>query len=556
MKVIAAMFADLEVTPLGTRSRLAEELAGVPVLRRTVERLLRIKQLDGIHVLCPLLQHERCVRLLHETGAVVHPCQADPPPWGRLVQAARKWSLDGWRGGVGGTTSFDEYTDCRVWAECLRGAGDLSQVDALLIVPPAAPLLDPALADRMIDHRRTATEGVRLVFTQSPPGVAGILLDADLVHELAEKRIPVGWLFAYQPDHPRKDLVFLDGCLDVPVELRHAGGRLVADTQRAMGALAELLAAHEYLDLAGLGQWLNRRERETIEPLPRELEIELTTDDPYPSALLRPRGARIPARGPIDVATVRRAVDEIMRFDDALVVLGGFGDPLRHSGFAEVLGAIRAAGPGGTGPFGLAVRTTGVDLSDDVTEALISHGVDVLMVTLDAWTPDGYGCLQSPADPAAASLEHVRRRMERVGELCRDHGSARPIVLPEMTKARENVHELEAFHDGWLRRLGAVCISGVGHYAHQVEDRSVICMAPADREPCRRLRNRCLLLADGRVTLCDQDFRGQHALGSLADHGLEELWTGEGFTRIRADHRAGRVGGLPLCARCDEWHRP
>lgn len=555
MNVTAVMIADLEVTPLGTISRLAEEIAGVPVLRRTVQQLARVRQLDGVHVLCPPAQHERCVRLLDDTTALVHPCQADPPPWAQLVRAARKWSLDGWRGGIGGATSFDEYADCRVIAEWLR-AVHLSQADAVLVVPPAAPVLDPGLADGMIDHRRNATEHVRMVFTQSPPGVAGVLLDVELIQELAEKRIPLGWLFAYQPDQPRKDLVFLDGCLDVPAELRQATGRLVADTQRAMGTIMELLAAHETLDLAGLGRWLRRREQEVVEPMPRELEIELTTDDPYPETLLRPRGARVPPRGPIDPETVRRAVHELVRFDDALVVLGGFGDPLSHPRLAELLEAIRGAGPRGKGPYGLAVRTTGVGLNEHVSEILIDQGVDVLMVTLDAWTPDRYGRLQSPADPAGASLEQVRRRMERVGELCRNRGLARPIVVPEMTKARENVDELEAFHDGWLRRLGAVSISGFSHHAQQIEDRSVIRMAPAHREPCRRLRERCLLLADGLVTICDQDLRGAHALGSLADAGLEELWTGERFSRIRGDHRAGRAGDLPLCAQCDEWHRP
>ena len=38
MKVIATLQADLEETPLGTKSRLADELGGVPVLLRTVQR--------------------------------------------------------------------------------------------------------------------------------------------------------------------------------------------------------------------------------------------------------------------------------------------------------------------------------------------------------------------------------------------------------------------------------------------------------------------------------------------------------------------------------------
>jgi len=40
MKTIAVILADLQHSPLGTRSRLCDPLAGVPVLRRTVVRTL------------------------------------------------------------------------------------------------------------------------------------------------------------------------------------------------------------------------------------------------------------------------------------------------------------------------------------------------------------------------------------------------------------------------------------------------------------------------------------------------------------------------------------
>ena len=41
MKVIAALQVDLETTPIGTRSRLADDIGGTPILRRTVERIRR-----------------------------------------------------------------------------------------------------------------------------------------------------------------------------------------------------------------------------------------------------------------------------------------------------------------------------------------------------------------------------------------------------------------------------------------------------------------------------------------------------------------------------------
>ena len=553
MKVIAVLQADLEVTPIGTRSRLADELRGVPVLRRTVERVRRVKSIAEVHVLCPSSQTARCGAILAGTGAMVCAHDAARPPWASLVRTARKWSLDGWRGGIGGTTTFEEYTDCRLIDGLLKTA----PADAVLSIPPAAPVFDPDLAQRMIDHRRTAEDDARLTFTQAPPGLAGVLLDTALVKELSESNIPIGVLFSYKPDAPRKDLIFQSCCCEIPAPLRFAVGRLIADTERSMRTLAALLGDHESPDATTIGTWLTEREKTHVEPVPREVEIELTTDDPYAHALLRPRGDRVPRRGPIDPALVERVITEMAVHDDALCVLGGFGDPLRHPCFPSILERIRPVQrPEGRDLYGLCVRTSAVDLGKEQIEAIVAHGVDVLTVTLDAWTPDLYGRLQSPHDPRQADLQQVLDRLDRLTQGREREGSPRPIIVPEMTKAVENVHELDAFYDGWLRRFGTVSITGYSHFAGQCPDRSVIKMAPAARTACRRIRSRCLILADGSLAMCDQDFRGQHTLGRLGEQSLTSLWRSAAFERLRASHRNAQYDPTPLCARCEDWHRP
>jgi hypothetical protein len=550
MKVIATIQADLEVTPLGTRSRLADELNGLPILRRTVERVCAVPELAGVYVLTPENQAARCRTLLDGTAAVVQSVNADPPPWAALIRASRKWSLDGWRGGVGGSTAFDEYTDCRLIDGLLRHV----EAEAVLSVPPAAPLFDPDLAARMIDHRRANRDEARLTFTQAVPGIAGIVLDAALVKEFAAASIPVGWAFSYKPDTPTRDLIFQPACMEIPAPLRFATGRLIADTDHSERALRMLLQQNEAPDLAAIGQWLVDRDEAGVEPFPREVELELTTDDPFPNALLRPRGERVGRRGPMSLDLLRRVAAELSEYDDALCVLGGFGDPLRHPEFPAVLEILRPASGGGV--FGLCVRTAAVDLTPPLAEAIVAHGVDVLNVTLDAWTPELYAKLQGIESSDADGLESVRGRIDRLSELQRERSSPRPIIVPEMVKARENVHELDAFFDGWTRRVGAVNVVGYSHHAGQLEDRSVIDMRPPVRSACKRVRGRCLLLADGRVALCDQDFRGTHPVGRIGESPLSEIWRSAEFERVRAGHLAGRYDLSPLCAACAEWHRP
>ncbi|MCH7924702.1 MAG: hypothetical protein IIC51_04130, partial [Planctomycetes bacterium] len=211
MKIIATLQADLERTPLGTRSRLADELCGIPVLRRTVERVQAIRHVEKVFVMCPEAQQDRCARLLDGTAAQMLAVRADPPPWATLVQAARKWSLDGWRGGIGGATFFDEFIDCRVLAGLLQSVDS----DLVLAVPPAGALFDPALADRMIEHKLELRDEFRLVFSQTPPGLSGVVMESGLIRELAESLSPVGWAFTYQPNTPKKDLILESCCFEV-----------------------------------------------------------------------------------------------------------------------------------------------------------------------------------------------------------------------------------------------------------------------------------------------------------------------------------------------------
>ncbi len=550
MNVIATIQADLEVTPLGTRSRLADELHGATVLRRTVDRVGSVSGLGGIHVLSPAHQADRCRSLLAGTTAVVHPIQADPPPWLNLIRASRKWSLDGWRGGVGGSTTFDEYTDCRLIDGLLRHV----DADAVLSIPPAAPLFDADLAARMIEHRRTNRNDARLTFTQAIPGIAGIVLDSGIVREFAAASIPIGWAFSYKPDDPRRDLIFQPSCMEIPAPLRFAVGRLIVDTVHSEETVRALFSTSEPPDLNEVGRWLVERDERSVESFPREVELELTTDDPFPGALIRPRGERLSRQGTMTMDVVRQVAAELSERDDSLCVLGGFGDPLRHPDFAKGLEILRPSSGGGV--FGLCVRTSAVDLSEEVAEAMVSHGVDVLSVALDAWTPELYARIQRGDHLDSSELERVRGRMDRLLELQRGRSSARPIVVPEIVKARENVQELDAFFDGWTRCAGAVSVVGYSHYAGQLEDRSVIDMRPPVRTACRRVRSRCLVLADGRVTLCDQDFRGTHIVGRIGESSLSEIWHSDAFKRLRAAHVEGRFDATPLCATCADWHRP
>ena len=548
MKTIAILDADLDETPLGTRSRLAQPLAEVPILTRTVQRLLRCQQVAEVVLTFPQAQAPAVEALLSGTKVTLHPRPVGAPPYRSLVRTARKWSLNAWRGGLGGSNSFDEYFD-------VQGCATLAaehQAHAVMTLQPGAALLDPVLADAMVKHAERHAEEVRMTFAQAPPGLVPTILQTALCQELATNRVPPGWTLAYKPETPALDLAFKPCCFGVSGPIRHSSGRLTADTSRSIRAMEALIEAGADGDAESVARWLLEREASTPEPLPREVEIELTTEDPIPETPLRPRGAQVPPRGPIDLGHVQRLAAELAAEDDSLVVVGGHGDPVLHAQFGEVLTCLRDAGV-----YGIAVYTTGQSLSNEAIEAIVAARIDVVVFQIDAWSDATYERLTG-----GAQLATVKEAMNRLIQARQEAGQTEPIIVPQITKCTENVEELDAFFDGWMQLQGCATVRGFSTFGGQsrvggrLRDLSVVDMTPPTRTPCQRVMSRCVVLADGSVVPCDQDFTGQLLLGHLGKQTLQEVWSGARAECLRHNHAQGHADTELLCGPCAEWHRP
>ncbi|RIK66861.1 MAG: hypothetical protein DCC66_12520 [Planctomycetota bacterium] len=540
MKCLATIVADLRTSPLGMRSRLADALDGVPLIRRTVERVLHSQRIDGVCLIAPADQHAALGDLL--AGLDVSYCaQAAPPPYHALVRAGRIWGLDGWRGGIGSLCCFDEDLDVISAAQVARQHG------AALVasIPAAAPLLDASILDAMIEHYIGEAQALRLTFACAPPGIAGLIIARDMLEELAPTGQPPGAALTYQPDRPFADLTAKESCWRAPVELVEARGRLLADTHRSWRRVEELLAAGAAdWPARRIGAWLSRDAAQRIEDAPEEIEIELTTKMPdLEASVLRPRPPEFAPRGPISVDALRSTLHSLGDFDDVRVVLAGFGDPCLHPEFPAICRLVRESGAAA-----VAVRTTGRDLPREAEESLFAAPIDVVEVMLDAATPQTYARMHG-ADAFEAVIARVDAWIAR-----REHERrVRPLIVPSFVKSTENLDEMEAFYDHWQRRLGCALISGYSSCAGQRPDRSVTQTAPSPRRPCRRTRTRAMILADGCVTTCDQDFAGRQVLGSVLETPLLELWRNS--TTLNAA-RSKCIADLPLCPACTEWHRP
>jgi len=540
MNVIATIAADPNTSPLGTRSRLMDDLVGRPILRRTVERVLRSEAFSAVHILCTAAHAERLRPLLDglDVRWAIH--GGGGPPYETLVRAGRMWGLDGWRGGVGGLCAFDEDFHAPVIDALLQQ----HQADSVMSIPAAAPLIDPDLLAALVQHHRENLDSARLTFVQAPPGLAGMVMARDVLGDLTPAGMPPGALWVYQPSNAAPDLTGREACYRPAAAVIEASGRLVCDTRRSLERVERLFAAGgEAWDAARIAAWLNAEERGRVESVPEEIEIELTTGDPLGDGQrLRPRGAAVGDRGPLARGVIDAVAAWTAGWDDIRVVLGGFGEPTRHPEFAAICQTLREAGVAA-----IAVRTNAVEVSTAAETALFETPIDVIEVTLDAGCAETYAAVNG-----AVAYDSVLGRLERWIERRTRSARVLPLIVPSMIKAVQTLGDLESFVDKWQSRLGMYLVTGAGHYAGQRSRSAVTDVAPPDRCACRRVCARTLILADGRMTTCDQDFSGVQTIGRVPDESPGELW--QAASTLRAI-RAGEIAGAPLCATCDEWHR-
>lgn len=68
--------------------------------------------------------------------------------------------------------------------------------------------------------------------------------------------------------------------------------------------------------------------------------------------------------------------------------------------------------------------------------------------------------------------------------------------------------------------------------------------------PCSDLWRRMFVWWDGKVNPCDTDYKSTLSVGSIRDHMLGKLWTGEAYDRLRQAHLGKQRRTQSPCNRC------
>lgn len=531
---IGVVYCDLTEGALGLSSRLAHPFPGATsVLAATLSRLAQCKNVTHWELLCPPAQGDAVSRLAGE-GWSVSSLRHAAPPWRERIRIGRKWSIDGWLGGVGRSCLWDE----EFFPADFAAIAAERQARWIVQASASGPLVDPSLIDAIVQRALATTPAPPFMYGAIPPGLAAWALRTDFVAELAEKGVHPGYVHGYRASDPTIDLSEQLFAYKPPIEISRLPLRLLADHQEGYDRLVMLADANigDALDTARRAALVAEN---GVPPLPQEIEIEITTriekEHRYRPTAHRPDM-------PVDVFAkiVRQYADAT---DLARVTLSGHGDPLRHPQWPAILRQARDANP-----FGLCVVTDALSLDDGAIENLLAAPPDILQVRLDADSRETFALIHGVDgfDQAIAAIERLLQSRDAAKQV-------RPLVVVSMVRAPETIGEMLPFYDRWTTRADGAFFSPT---SERESDKSVLPVAPPRRAACRRLRSRLTLLSNGMFVTCDEDSAGEQVVGEWPAQTIANAWRGDAMTSIRSIHREGRWRELPRCADCRGWHRP
>jgi hypothetical protein len=562
----------------GASNSATRQFRHAPVLWWTLERLKRCTMVVNRAVLCWEDQLGEVEALAGEQGAFV---LAKGPrvviAEVEAVAAARRWA-DGWRGGLLGTCWFDRGFHAGWYAELC----DRLEASGVVLTDPASGLIDPVLVDGLVAYAVEHPE-LEMVFSQAAPGLSGVVLRRGLLDHLAPGRTHPGRLLNYLPDYPSRDPVGEACCVPVPVAVARTTDHFLLDSERQVrrlesatehlnGELMETEAEGVVGCMRGSGFGVqgsggvggqgdkeaggqgdshqtfnlqrptcNVQRVSAVDAMPREVVLELNVvrrSCPvyWPGRYLgvqRGSSTRGETGGELSLEVVERLLEEVGRLDDIRLTLGGVGDPGLARCFEAVVECARAAGVRA-----IHVETDLLGVNELRVRRLAGLGIDVISVHVPAVSSGMYRAIMG-----VDGLEEVIGNVRMLLEERQRRRRGVPLVVPVFTKCRENLGEMEAWYDQWLRAVGSAVIVGPSDYGGQIPDLGVDGMSSGGR-----VWERMVVLCDGGVVACEEDVLGRAALGRIGEEPVGELWgkRGEVGTPTAVPRALGEVGSGPV----------
>lgn len=216
------------------------------------------------------------------------------------------------------------------------------------------------------------------------------------------------------------------------------------------------------------------------------------------------------------------------------------GEPLMHPQAHEMIQyAVDHSGTFVT------LTTNGTILNEKKMEQLISSGLHMIDVSIDAFTAETYQKVRG------GRLEQVDRNVNRMLERIRQLGARTKVVVSFINQPL-NQHEALDFKKYWLEcGVNEVLIRNL-HTAAGMMNANPGQQDPG-RRPCVYPWERLVLDPKGFLAFCPADWGNGPTVGDFRELSIVDAWRGEFMQKLREAHLSNNFSCHGFCGQCPDW---
>lgn len=585
-QAVALIRCDLEVGGLGLPSHVFAEFAGQPVLRHT---LARVSEVEGIREVIVIasggneVSYRRLAELCQFADVelpvrVIRSSRQSTDPYQRMRISGRRWHPDGWRGGLGGLTCYDELLP----AVDLVAAMKQAEATSALLLGAEWAWLDAQLSSTVLKAHLDQAEDMKLTFCQAPPGLSGIACHVDLLEDIANNvGSSFGQLLGYQPTHPQADPIGKDICIACPPALRDLPHRFIYDLPRSRHLMDVLSssASHKPIHAGNLPTLVNELPDDICFATPRHVTLELTAKRLANGPATVQSKLQL-ARKPMPVEQARQFIKKVADLGDATLTLGGLGDPLLHDHWVELVDYA-----GKVGVFALALRTDLLTSDAQLPEQLLDLPIDVISPAINADCAETYrqvmevdrfaevtGCIEklinlrnrrALGEAQAVETDKCDALDDLLPELSftklddelspadktaipeSAHDLGYPWIVPRMVRCEQTLVDMENFYDRWTHFAGQAVIEPLP----AVDADSLLSPTRGGLVHLHKLPviqrlealTRLSIYSDGQLPWHEDDLKADNALSYKGSHTFIENWLSLCDARVQRLSQASSI---------------
>ncbi|UCC38734.1 MAG: SPASM domain-containing protein [Candidatus Aminicenantes bacterium] len=253
----------------------------------------------------------------------------------------------------------------------------------------------------------------------------------------------------------------------------------------------------------------------------------------------------------MDFDLYKKIIDEISQFNNVTLRPFDRGEALFNPQLSQMIKYAKEKGIKN-----IWLNTNGSILTSQKSKELLESGLDLLEVSIDAFTEDTFSKIKGVDGKILRKVKKNTIEYFRLKNKLYPDDSTKKLIV-SFVESEINTSEKDAFIKFWKNYSDRVRVRPFHQHGRLIKENlrtKKKKKEKVERLPCSILWKRVSIDYCGNLRFCELDWENKGIMGSVKNSSIKEIWTSKEYKRLRRLHTDKRFSEIPLCSICESYN--